>query len=127
MLKNYAFLCDKNTKEYNNLIKIHTHERLIKKSGIDINLGRSCNLGCMYFYRQCKQQRDSGHQRCFNCNRIDFLHSYQQENCGLIPRKRNKKRRLHCNRLFLFSIVRSRIPIRTRLPELSVYIPFHEY
>ena len=27
-------------------------------------------------------------------------YSYQQENCGLIPRKRNKKRRLHCNRLF---------------------------
>jgi signal transduction histidine kinase len=24
LLKNYAFLCDKNTKEYNNLIKIHT-------------------------------------------------------------------------------------------------------
>ena len=72
------------------------------------------------------------HTRLYNCassycNRIDFLHSYQQENCGLIPRKRNKKRRLHCNRLFLFSIVRSRIPIRTRLPELSVYIPFREY
>ena len=33
---------------------------LLKKSGIDINLGRSCNLGCMFFYRQCKQQRDSG-------------------------------------------------------------------
>ncbi len=34
MLKNYAFLCDKNTKEYNNLIKIHTHERLIKNLGL---------------------------------------------------------------------------------------------
>ena len=45
--------CDKNTKEYNNLIKIHTHERLIKKSGIDISRNRSCNPGCMFFYRQC--------------------------------------------------------------------------
>ena len=53
LLKNYAFLCDKNTKEYNNLIKIHTHERLIKKSGIDISRNRSCNPGCMFFYRQC--------------------------------------------------------------------------
>ncbi len=34
----------------------------------------------------------------------DFLHPYQQKNCGLIPRKRNKKRRLQCNRLFLLSV-----------------------
>ena len=27
----------------------------------------------------------------------------------------------------LIAIVRSRIPIRPRLPELSVYIPFREY
>ena len=92
------------------------------KSGIDINLGRSCNLGCMFFYRQCKQQRDSGHQRCFNCNRIDFLHSYQQENCGLIPRKIKKG---DCTATaFLFSIVRSRIPIRTRLPGVISLYPF---
>ena len=61
---------------------------LLKNLGLILILVGAVILVACSFYRQCKQQRDSGHQRCFNCNRIDFLHSYQQENCGLIPRKK---------------------------------------
>ena len=38
------------------------------------------------------------------CSFTGNVNPYQQKNCGLIPRKRNKKRRLQCNRLFLLSV-----------------------
>ncbi|AVM56381.1 hypothetical protein C3V43_00240 [Bacteroides heparinolyticus] len=34
MLKNYAFLCDKNTKEYNNLLKYTRMKGLLKNLGL---------------------------------------------------------------------------------------------
>ena len=91
MLKNYAFLCDKNTKEYNNLIKIHTHERLIKEFRIDINLSRNNHSDCLFSDRRREQQRYLGRIDSIGGTRTHFLHCDQQKNCGLIVSVRNKK------------------------------------
>ena len=72
----------------------------------------------------------------FAVNKMDLV-KYDQETFRKIEEqikelqeeleKEIKKGDCTATAFFLFSIVRSRIPIRTRLPELSIYIPFREY
>ena len=60
-------------RKYNNY-KIHTHERLFKELGINIDCDRSCYFDSMFVHPQCEQQCDFGNFIVDNDYRLGRLY-----------------------------------------------------